>query len=200
MIEDDVADGQTPGWRTSDVVSFADQIFFSRDFSTTSILADLLEDAGLRDEEVLGFLRTPVYVDGTTLTGYTRTYGYQSQLYRILAFIRSRETAEAMQTVERIAEMAQKHADSQGGYYDDDEDDPHYDNPREIHVDGREMLERGLLYTHNGAYWNAGPTWESIQLPWEEFWKAFDIVTGTEKEEDEEDEEERQWGFFTCAC
>jgi hypothetical protein len=48
-----------PSWLTSTVVTLAQQMYDSRDFSPMPILADALQDAGCENEEVLNHCRHP---------------------------------------------------------------------------------------------------------------------------------------------
>jgi hypothetical protein len=48
-----------PSWLTSTVVSLANQMYDSRDFSVMPILADALQDASCENEEVLTHCRGP---------------------------------------------------------------------------------------------------------------------------------------------
>lgn len=49
----------SPSWLTSTVVSLANQMYDTRDFSAMSILADALQDAGCSNEEILEHCRGP---------------------------------------------------------------------------------------------------------------------------------------------
>ncbi len=54
-----------PVWHTPTVLALARQMYESKEFSAMPILADALEEAGCRDEQVLGHLRGPgVHVRG----------------------------------------------------------------------------------------------------------------------------------------
>jgi hypothetical protein len=48
-----------PSWLTSTVVSLAQQIYVSRDFSSMPILADALQDVGCDNEDILNHCRQP---------------------------------------------------------------------------------------------------------------------------------------------
>ncbi len=52
-----VAFRETPRWKTSQVVEFANQIMDSKDFSDVPILADLIEGEGFEDQNILTVLR-----------------------------------------------------------------------------------------------------------------------------------------------
>jgi hypothetical protein len=48
-----------PEWRTSTVVAMAKQMYESRDFGATPILADALQEAGCESEDILNHCRDP---------------------------------------------------------------------------------------------------------------------------------------------
>lgn len=56
----------SPGWRTATAVALARQMYESRDFGATPILADALQEAGCDSEDVLNHCRDPnqVHVRG----------------------------------------------------------------------------------------------------------------------------------------
>ena len=56
----------SPEWRTSDVVSIAQTMYDSRDFTPISILADALQDAGCEQEDILAHCRD---ANGTHVRG-----------------------------------------------------------------------------------------------------------------------------------
>lgn len=49
---------ETEPWKTNQIVEFANTMMDSKDFSGSPILADLLEEAGFNNNEVLRLLRT----------------------------------------------------------------------------------------------------------------------------------------------
>lgn len=96
-IEDDVAGGETPIWRTTAIADLARHIRENKDLSVCGILADQLEEAGCDDKESLAKLRS--WID-------KKSDGHRSLLVEVMiltALIAGRETADAVFLIKKSA-------------------------------------------------------------------------------------------------
>lgn len=187
-IEEEVEGGKTPEWRTTAVVELCQAMRESAEYSALPILADELEEAGCTDTNVLNAFREPLpdWSSGRDRAG----------ILRYLALIYSRETADAVAVIDKIAEIPNRIGTEPDSLaYEWDEDNIPIATGEPVEVDGVEMISRSFDFIENDRYWNEGPLWEGLNLPWGKYWEAFKVVTGVEPTDEFKD-----YGFFTCSC
>ncbi len=161
--------------RTSTVMALCKSMLASRDFAAMPILADALEDAGCRDEELLKVCREPTKKKESDDDKLRCKY----EAERVVNLIYSDETAAAVRWMEKW------------GHQIDSYDDTH-DYASCIHAGHQGVKGAGYCWgTDEGAdYFRDG---ESNCREW---WENWAIITG--QRVPEELQVDRGWS--RCAC
>ncbi len=171
-----------PKWRTSTVVGLCHGMRETGDYSALPILADALQDADCNDEVMLATMRSELLPIATR--------------ERLVAIVMSSDTRHAVEVIERYAaDLGAPRYYGDYSYSDGDEvteiekDAISYESLMTGAREYVEDIERGGY----GEYIHMGVNENYKGMRMQEFWQAFQLVTGKTVRDDDV-------SFFSCSC